>query len=106
MFHLLYVSVPECHHLTQFVTFNVDIIRKRTMLDKNKSLETADDLLGLLDAASLNATHRRDMKSAVKRVCDVAGCAPRSLQLDVAILRKTLRQALPAAHDKIGRAHA
>src|SRR5262245_13047679 len=99
MFHLLYVSVPECHHLTPFVTLIKRKIRKKTMLDKNKSLETAEDLLGLLDKANLNAIHRRDMKSAVKRVCDVAGCASRSLQLDVAILRKTLRQALPAAQD-------
>src|SRR5262245_24930411 len=99
MFHLWYVSVPECHYLTPFVTLIKRKIRKKTMLDKNKSLETAEDLLGLLDKANLNAIHRRDMKSAVKRVCDVAGCAPRSLQLDVAILRKTLRQALPAAHE-------
>jgi integrase len=69
------------------------------MLNKNKSLKTADDLLWLLDTASLNTTHRRDMKSAVKRVCDVAGCTPKSLHLDVANLRRTLRQANPAAHD-------
>ena len=68
------------------------------MLDKNKILETAEDLLGLLDVASLNATLHRDLKSAVKRVCDVAGCTPRRLRLEVPTLRKTLRQAHPAAH--------
>src|SRR5262245_517124 len=39
------------------------------------------------------------MKSAVKRVCDIAGCTPRTLPLEVAGLRKTLRKASPAAHD-------
>src|SRR5262245_14218046 len=99
MFHLLYVSVPECHHLTPFVTLIKRKIRKKTMLDRNKSLETAEDLLGLLDKANLNAIHRRDMKSAVKRVCDVAGCTPRTLPLEVAGLRKAFRKAYPAAHD-------
>ena len=68
------------------------------MLYKNESLETAEDLLRLLDGASLNATLHRDIKSAVKRVCDVAGSTPRSLRLEVPTLRKTLRQARPAAH--------
>jgi hypothetical protein len=68
------------------------------MLDKNKSLETAEDLLGLLDVASLNATRRRDMKSAVSRICEMAGCAPQSLRLDVPILRETLRKIRPAVH--------
>jgi len=68
------------------------------MLDKNKSLETAEELLGLLDVASLNATLHRDMKSAVNRTCQMAGCAPRGLLLDVPILREALRKILPAAH--------
>ena len=60
------------------------------MLYNNKNLETAEDLLGLVDVASLNATLHRDMKSSVKRVCDVAGCTPRSLRLEVHSLRETL----------------
>src|SRR5262245_45085090 len=68
------------------------------MLNKNKSLETAEDLLGILDEASVNATRRRDVKSAVKRICEMAGCAPRSLRLEAPILRETLRKIRPAAH--------
>src|SRR5262245_35664017 len=68
------------------------------MLHKNKSLETAEDLLGLLDAASLSAIRRRDLKSAVNRICEMAGCAPRSLKLEAPSLRETLRKILPAAH--------
>ena len=68
------------------------------MLNKNKSLETAEDLLGLLDEANLNVTRRRDLKSAVNRVCEMAGSAPRSLGLEVPFLRETLRKIRPAAH--------
>jgi hypothetical protein len=68
------------------------------MLNKNKSLETAEELLGLLDLASLKATKRRDLKSAVCRICEMAGCAPRSLPLDAPILRETERKIRPAAH--------
>jgi integrase len=68
------------------------------MLNKNKSLETAEDLLGLPDVAGLNATRWRDTKSAVKRTCEMAGCAARSLRLEVPILRETLRNIRPAAH--------
>ena len=68
------------------------------MLNKNKSLETAEDLHGLLDEASLGAIRRRDLKSAVSRVCEMAGCAPPSLRLEVSILRETLRKIRPAAH--------
>src|SRR5262245_51992081 len=68
------------------------------MLNKNKSLDTAEDLRGLLDQANLNTVRRRDLKSAVSRVCVMAGCAPRSLRLDVPILRETLGRIRPAAH--------
>jgi integrase len=68
------------------------------MTNKKKSLETAEELLEFLDVASLNATQRRDMKSAVNRICEMVGCAPRSLRLEVPILRETLRKIRPAAH--------
>ncbi len=68
------------------------------MLNKNKNLETAEDLLGLVDLANLNATRRRDMKSAVSRICEMASCAPRGLRLEVPILREILRKISPAAH--------
>jgi integrase len=73
-------------------------IKDGIMLNKNKSLETAEDLLGFLDIVSLNATRRRDTKSAVKRTCEMAGCAPLSLRLEVPVLRETVRKIRPAAH--------
>jgi hypothetical protein len=98
MFHLLCDSFPECHRLHACHFLKEPTIKDYTMLNKNKSLETAGDLLGLPDESSLNATRRRDMKSAVKRTCEMAGCAPRSLPLDAPILRETLRKIRPAAH--------
>ena len=68
------------------------------MPNKKNSLETAEDLLGFLDAASLNPTQRRDMKSAVKRTCEMAGFAPSSFRLEVTNLRDSSRKILPAAH--------
>jgi hypothetical protein len=68
------------------------------MTSYNKNPTMAEELLEFLDVASLKATRRRDMKSAVKRTCEMAGCAPRSLRLKVPILRDTLRKILPAAH--------
>jgi len=67
------------------------------MTNKNYP-ETAEELLEFLDVANLKATRRRDMKSAVTRVCEMAGYTPRSLRLDVPSLRETLRKIRPAAH--------
>jgi hypothetical protein len=53
----------------------------------------------LLDEeVDLAINRRRDLKSAVNRFCDLAGCAPRSLRLKVPSLRETSRKILPAAH--------
>src|SRR5262245_40792498 len=81
----------ECH-------LHMPTRKEKTMLDCNKSIETAEDLLGFLDRAKPPATRRRDMKSAVKRVCEAAGCTPRGLLLHVPTLRETLRKIRPAAH--------
>ena len=68
------------------------------MFDKNKGLRTAEDLFDFLDTASLKLTQRRDQKSSICRICEMAGFAPRGLCLDVPILRETLRKIRPAAH--------
>ena len=68
------------------------------MFDKNESPKTAEDLLDFLDTAGLKLTQRRDQKSSICRICEMAGFAPQSLCLDVHILRKTLRKIRPAAH--------
>ncbi|MGO9057897.1 MAG: tyrosine-type recombinase/integrase [Candidatus Binataceae bacterium] len=68
------------------------------MRDNNKSLETAEDLLRFLDEAHLTATRRRNMKSAINRICEMAGCIPWSLHLKPPIIREVLRKILPALH--------
>ena len=69
------------------------------MTDNNKSLETAEDLLVFLDQADLGPTRRRDLKSTVKRSCEMAGFAPTNLRLEVPVIREMLRKILPARHD-------
>lgn len=68
------------------------------MFDKNKGPRTGEDLFDFLDTASLKLTQRRDQKSSICQICEMAGFAPRGLCLDVHILRKTLRKIRPAAH--------
>jgi hypothetical protein len=68
------------------------------MTDINKRLETAEALLRFLDAVNLRAIRRRDMSSDVARFCEMAGCTPRSLRLEVPVLRETSRKIRPAAH--------
>jgi integrase len=60
---------------------------------------TAEDLLAMLGShAGLSAIRRRDMISAVRRVCDIVGCPPSALHLDPVGLRKRLADVKPAAH--------
>lgn len=76
------------------------IIREAAPPNRLKELieAAAEVLLSLLVVGSLNPTLHRDMKYAVNRTCQMAGCASRGLLLDVPILRETLRKIRPAAH--------
>lgn len=67
------------------------------MIGKKNTIETAEDLLNFLEEAGLTKTRRRDLKSAVNRFCDMAGCSPRSLPLGVLSLREKSRKIRPAA---------
>ena len=68
------------------------------MTDNNKRLETAEELLRFLDEADLGARRRRDMQSAINRICELGGCVPTSLRLKPPIIRELLRKTLPALH--------
>lgn len=62
-------------------------------------LQTAADLLVMLDQKTdITAQRRRDLVSAVNRICDLVGCAPASLRLEVPGLRTRLASIRPAAH--------
>jgi integrase len=63
----------------------------------NHPIQTAADVLAMLQASSLPEGRRRDLTSALNRVCEMNGVSPTSLKLDVPILRKALA-IKPAAH--------
>jgi hypothetical protein len=55
-------------------------------------------VLDLLDQAGLSGTRRRDMVSAVKRICEMAATAPPSVRAEPALVREMLSRIRPAAH--------
>jgi hypothetical protein len=60
--------------------------------------ETLEDVLGFLDEASLGATRKRDMASAIKRVCEMAATTPAGVSVEAPRLRELLCRIRPAAH--------
>jgi hypothetical protein len=59
---------------------------------------TLADVLALLDEAGLIGTRRRDMVSAIKRLCAMAGTAPATVRAEPLLLREMLSRIRPAAH--------
>jgi len=66
-------------------------------MNKNK-LMTLADVLSLLDQSGLTGTRRRDMISAIKRLCEMAGTGTASVPAQPAHLRELLSRLRPAAH--------
>jgi hypothetical protein len=48
-------------------------------MNENRTVATLADVLDLLDQAGISGTRRRDMVSAVKRICEMAATAPHSV---------------------------
>ena len=67
-------------------------------MNGNEVVATLADVLGLLDQAGLTATRHRDMVSAVKRVCAMAGTMPAAVAAEPRLLRGMLSRIRPAAH--------
>jgi integrase len=67
-------------------------------MTENRTVATLADVLGLLDPAGLTGTRRRDMVSAVKRICEMAGTTPPSVRAEPAVLKEMLSRIRPAAH--------
>jgi hypothetical protein len=42
-------------------------------MNENKTIGTLADVLSLIDQTGLTGTRRRDMISAIKRICEMAG---------------------------------
>jgi hypothetical protein len=67
-------------------------------MNENRTISTLADVLGLLDQAGLTGTRRRDMVSAVNRLCEMAGTTPASVRAEPPVLKDMLSRIRPAAH--------
>jgi hypothetical protein len=67
-------------------------------MNENKVVATLADVLGSLDKAGLATTRHRDMVSAVKRICAIAGTTPATVPAELPVLREMLARIRPAAH--------
>ena len=56
------------------------------------------DVVQKIEGSDLSTTQRRDMISAIKRICQIAGHAPSSLLADIPAVRAMLHEIRPAAH--------
>src|SRR5690348_656715 len=56
------------------------------------------DVLAIVEASSLPLTRRRDMISAIKRICTMAGVIPATTKAEPAVLRPIVAEIRPALH--------
>jgi integrase len=66
-------------------------------MSENKVVTLAD-VPAVLEQSGLTGTRRRDMVSAVKRICEMAGTIPASVPTQPSRLRELLSRIRPAAH--------
>jgi integrase len=71
---------------------------EKCTMNENRTVGTLADVLGLVDRAGLTGTRRRDMVSAVNRLCEMAGSTPASVRAEPAVLKDMLSRIRPAAH--------
>jgi len=72
--------------------------RGEAHMNEKRTVGTLADVLGLLDQAGLTGTRRRDMVSAINRLCEMAGTTPASVRAEPPILKDILSRVRPAAH--------
>jgi integrase len=72
--------------------------QEKQIINESTTTGTLADVLGLIDQAGLPATRRRDMVSAINRICEMAGTTPARLRVDPAVLKDVLSRIRPAAH--------
>src|SRR5438046_2738274 len=72
--------------------------RWRGIMTENRTVAMLADVLGLLDPAGLTGTRRRDMVSALNRICEMAGTTPVSVRAVPSVLKDMLSRIRPAAH--------
>jgi len=67
-------------------------------MNENKVAITLADVLSLLERTALTGTRRRDMVSALKRICEMAGATPTQVPALAPRVRELLSRIRPAAH--------
>ena len=67
-------------------------------MNENKTIGTLADVLSLIDQAVPTGTRRRDMISAINRICEMAGSTPGSARAEPPVLKEMLSRVRPAAH--------
>ena len=67
-------------------------------MNENKTIGTLADVLSLIDQAGPTGTRRRDMISAINRICEMAGTTPASVRAEPPVLKEMLSRIRPAAH--------
>lgn len=75
-------------------------------MDDQKEITTLEDVLGCVEKSGMNATRRRDVISAIKRCCEMAGTAPRNAPVAAPQLRTLLAKIPPAAHGVSAKTYA
>ena len=67
-------------------------------MNENKTIGTLADVLSLIDQAVPTGTRRRDMISAINRICEMAGTTPGSARAEPPVLKEMVSRIRPAAH--------
>jgi integrase len=67
-------------------------------MNQNRTVATLADVRDVVDRAGLAGTRRRDMVSALDRICEMAGTMPASVPVEPSVLRDMLSRIRPAAH--------
>jgi integrase len=75
-------------------------------MNENRTVATLADVLDLLDQAGLTGTRRRDMVSAVNRLCEMDGTTPASVRAEPSVLKDVLSRIRPAAHGVSAKSHS
>lgn len=68
------------------------------MADTKNSIKTLADVLTLVEQADLPPYHRRDIRSAIKRIAEMAGLTPSIVAAEPVALRAMIAKVLPAGH--------
>jgi integrase len=67
-------------------------------MNEDRMIRTLADLVNLVGQTGPTGTRRRDMVSAINRICEMAGTTPGSVRAEPTVLKHMLSRIRPAAH--------